>query len=450
MPQLNKIALLAAALLFFWGTISAQNLPTQVVAKLQSKLDSMRTAHDIQGVAASVFYPNQGFWQGATGFSAQTLPISIDMKFGIGSNSKLFTAVALLRLQELGQISLNDSLGKWLPPMPNIAPEITVRQLLHHTSGVFEITDVAGYPDSIMNDPNRVFQPEEVVGWVQSPLFAPGTDWSYCNTNYILAGLVFEKAAGQTIEKFLRDSILAPGGLHNTFFPIAETVPPTVARPFINNQPIGNIPRIALESAAWTAGAMYSTAEDMNLWYQKLIGGQIISQPSVTEMLDFSNSGNYGLGIQRVDIQGRTCYVHGGSIRGYRSFVLFDVATGAVIVVLCNELPAPVQLVAEALLLSVAEDFSNVSVGENLVASGLNIYPNPADEVVFFENIGKIQNLSDVRLLLLNSAGTIVRTENRNTLPFKFDRKELPPGVYFFKLEFVETGGVFYGQILLK
>jgi D-alanyl-D-alanine carboxypeptidase len=450
MPQFNKIALFTAALLFFFGEITAQNLPPQVVAKLQSKLDSMRSAHDIQGVAASVFYPNQGFWQGATGFSTPTLPISTDMKFGIASNSKLFTAVALLRLQELGQISLNDSLGKWLPPMPNIAPEITIRQLLHHTSGVFDITDVTGYPDSIMNNPNRVFQPEEVVGWVQSPLFAPGTGWSYCNTNYILAGLVLEQATGQTMEQFLRDSILSPAGLNNTFFPIAETVPPPVARPFINNQSIANIPRTSLESAAWTGGAMYSTAADMNLWYQKLLGGQIISPASLTEMLDFNNAGNYGLGIQKVSMQGRTCYVHGGSIRGYRSFALYDVATGAVIAVLCNELPAPPQLVAEALLLNITGAFSNVDAVEYSLAEGIKVYPNPAEEVVFFQNSGKGQAFSDARLILFDVTGNAVRTEYVNSQSFKLDRKELSAGVYFFKLESVETSDVFYGQILFK
>lgn len=424
----------ALMLVFAQGSgVFAQNFTPQIEAKLQWKLDSMKTTHDIQGISAAVFFPNQGFWNGTTGFSHAAVPISANMRFGIGSNTKLFTAVALLKLQESGLLSLDDSLGKWLPPMPNIAPEITLRQLLNHTSGVFDITEIEGYPDTILNDPNRLFQPEEVLTWVQAPLFAPGTGWEYSNTNYLLAGLVFEKAKNLPLEKFIRDSLLVPHGLNAIFFPPFEMVGGTVARPWQNNFAIFNQPRISLESAAWAAGAMYSTAEDLNYWYQYLLAGQIVLPASLDEMLTFVGSGNYGLGISGTVLGGRYCYLHGGSIRGYRSLALFDVASGAVVTVLCNELPAPAQLVAEALLLEIADEFPSVSVFEKMDENAVRVIPNPASGTISV-NFNDLITPEGFQVQIFDTKGNLVlQKENAGT---GLEIGGLTRGVYFLKIRF--------------
>jgi D-alanyl-D-alanine carboxypeptidase len=95
---------------------------------------------------------------------------------------------------------------------------------LNHTSGIFDFTTIIGYADSIMTNLNLEFTPSEVIGWVEPPLFPAGANSSYSNSNYVLAGMTVEIASGQTLEEFVRDSILTPNSLTNTFFPIAETV----------------------------------------------------------------------------------------------------------------------------------------------------------------------------------------------------------------------------------
>jgi D-alanyl-D-alanine carboxypeptidase len=87
-------------------------------SRLQTKLDSMKTAYNIKGISASVVYPGQGLWQGTNGFSFNNAPITSDMKFGIASNTKLFTAVTLLKLAENNIINIDDSLHEWLPTFP--------------------------------------------------------------------------------------------------------------------------------------------------------------------------------------------------------------------------------------------------------------------------------------------------------------------------------------------
>jgi D-alanyl-D-alanine carboxypeptidase len=432
-------ALIITLLIFLSVKNFAQSFSPQIVAKLQSKLDSMQAAQGIQGVAASVYLPNQGFWKGRSGLSQPGVPISPDMKFGIGSNSKLFASVALLKLQERGLLSLDDSVGSWLPPIPNVASEITIRQLLNHTSGVFDITEIEGYPDTVLADPNRVFQMDEVMQWVQTPLFPPGMDWSYSNTNYLLAGLIFEQASNVEIEKFIRESLLIPNGLDNTYFPIFDALPTDVARPYLNNLSIANIPRTSILSIAWTAGAMYSNAEDMNRWYQKLLGGEILSAASRSQLLAFTGTAEYGLGIQKVDLGGRTCYAHGGSIRGYRSFVLLDEATGAVIAVLCNEMPASAQLVAEALLLAIAEAFTGVSNVDPPDLSNVEIFPNPiwGGRFSWIINDPKMGDLLKVSIFDQNGQ-LLFQKENPGG---NLDVSDLAAGVYFLNIR-LEKGEI--------
>jgi CubicO group peptidase (beta-lactamase class C family) len=253
----------------------------------------------------------------------------------------------------------------------------------------------------------------------------------------LLAGLIFEKAADQAIEKFLRDSLLEVHGLNQTYFPIFESLPSDVARPWSNNQPIGNIPRTSLLSAAWTAGAMYSNAEDMNSWYRDLFDGKILLPTSMSEMLAFTGSARYGLGIQKVEIGGRTCYAHGGSIRGYRSFMLYDEATGAVISVLINENPASPNLVAEALLLTLTEAFSGVSVHDKMAGGGVDIYPNPTTGRIVLKPSGG--EGSDVFSLvrsvsIFDQQGRLVIQQDNPDLELEVGG--LARGVYWVKIQF--------------
>lgn len=101
-------------------------------------------------MAASVYYPGQGIWTGASGLSYSGHPITADMEFGLASNSKLFTSVMLLKLAEQQVLSLEDSLHEWLPNYNNINPNVTIRQLLNHRSGIDDMFYTQAHLDSIL------------------------------------------------------------------------------------------------------------------------------------------------------------------------------------------------------------------------------------------------------------------------------------------------------------
>ena len=346
----NKCGLIVA-LLSLIRIVNAQTLSPFLANELQYKIDSIRTADNLKGISASVIYPGMGSWKGATGISHPGTPMTSDMLFGIASNTKLFTGVLLLKLAEMNAIQLDDALHQYVPAFNNIDSNITIRQLLNHTSGLSDVTSVTGYSDSMLANPNRVYTATELLTWAGPPLFPAGTSWNYCNTNYLLAGMIAESATGQSYSQLLLDHILTPLQLDSTFLDVYETMLFPVAHPWqagVNNN---SIPRTSVNSAAWAAGAMYSTSWEMTQWYQALMNGQVLNSNSFSELTTFVGSGNYGMGISQATVNGRTVWTHGGTIwGGYNSSMMYDAATGIIICVLINQLPAQAYQVSIQLL----------------------------------------------------------------------------------------------------
>jgi len=391
--KISKIHLLHKVIIVVWtwmsiakpSSLTAQSFDLGLAAKLQSTIDSMRSAYNLKGISACVVYPPQGTWKGVTGISHSGVPITSDMEFGIASNTKLFTGVLLLKLAQNNLLQLDDSLHQYLPEMANISSDITIRQLLNHTSGVFDVSTIEGYSDSILSNPNRIFTPQELLTWAESPLFAPGTDWSYSNTNYLLAGLIAESVTGQSYGQLLRDSILNPLQLDSTFLDVYDSVLNVIAHPWQAGVDNSLVPRKALNSAAWAAGGMYSTAGEMAQWYRALMNGEVIEPESLNEMTTFVGSENYGIGISEAIVAGRNVWLHGGAIwGGYNSTMMYDPLSGAVIAVLINQLPAQAFVVAGQLLENLINHTSTGNYMKNKTGQ-LNIYPNPAADFVHIE-----------------------------------------------------------------
>lgn len=155
---------ISIAFLWWFGLAVAQPISPILATRLQHKIDSIRTANNLRGISASIIYPGTGTWKGVSGISHPGTTITPDMLFGIASNTKLFTGVLLLKLAENNIIQLNDSLHQYLPTYPYINPNITIRQLLNHTSGLDDVSRVAGYADSMLVNPNRIFTPTQLLG----------------------------------------------------------------------------------------------------------------------------------------------------------------------------------------------------------------------------------------------------------------------------------------------
>jgi CubicO group peptidase (beta-lactamase class C family) len=269
-------------------TAAAQSFNPQLAAMLQDTLNKyVSLITNVKGMSASVYLPGQGIWKGASGVSYMGQPITSDMEFGIASNTKLFVATAILKLAENNILSLDDSLYEWIPAYPNINPNITIRQLLNHSSGVSDPLFVSPHMDTIMDNPTRVFTPNEVLSWVSAPLFNPGTNWSYSNVNYILAGMVAESASGYHISELIRDSILTPLNLDSTFYDVKEPVAGTLAHRWYNGVDYNDTSRVGLNTAGGCAGALFSTSGEMVQWYHALMSGQVLDSGSFADLTNF-------------------------------------------------------------------------------------------------------------------------------------------------------------------
>ena len=436
---MKKICSILFTLLGLTFIAKAQSFDPVLAKELQNKIESIRTANNIKGISASVMYPGRGIWKGVTGISHTGFPITSDMAFGIGSNTKTFTGVLLLKLAENNIINLDDSLHKYLSNFRNVNPNITIRQLLNHTSGLADINDVVGYNDSIFTNPDRIFTPTEVMKWVGPPLFPAGTSWNYCNTNYLLAGMIAESATGQSYGKLLRDSILSPLQLDSTFLDVYDRVSFSVAHPWQGGVDKFSTPRKALNSVAWSAGAMYSTSGEMASWYHSLMNGQVLNQNSFNELTTFVGSGNYGIGLYNTNVLGRTVWQHGGTIwGGYNSSMVYDTATGIIICVLINQNPAQAFQVSIELLSTLINN--PVGITENTISEELiTVYPNPTNGLVHIE----IPNQTIQSIKLYDLQGQLIK----ETIQNQFNLSNYSNGTYFIKAQ-TKTG--FYNYKIIK
>lgn len=322
-------------------TSKAQTFNANLSAVLQFKLDSLvnEFSGNTKGVSIGVYCPGQGYWNGVSGISHPGVNITPDMKYGIASNTKLFIAVTMLRLDEDQIIDIDNPISTWLPAIPNVNPAITVRQLLNHTSGVSDPFFTTALLDTINAHPLHIFTNPEVLAWLGAPSFPVGTSYAYSNYNYILAGMIAEMASGVTMAQLVRNYILTPLSLNNTFYDFTEAEIAPLAHRWKNGVDYFNISRISLNSSSGPAGALFSNGSDMAHWYHSLMDGQILTQASfdeLTSFISFGALGNYGLGLQKSMFFGRETWGHGGSTIGYKSRSVYDPCNKYVVCGLAN------------------------------------------------------------------------------------------------------------------
>jgi D-alanyl-D-alanine carboxypeptidase len=320
--------------------------------RFQSSLDDGLRGHPGIGVSAAVIVPGEPIWLGTSGVSHDTTQVSPDMLFAIGSITKNMVASLTLQLADEGVLSLEDSLGKWLPAHPNIDDRVTIRQLLNHTSGIYQYFSNQAIWDEIEHDRTRVWTHEEVLTHVLEPYFPPGGGFRYSNTNYTLLGMIIETATATGVAAELRGRFWEPLGLSNTYLAIEEEIPDNVAHVWGSLQPgdetedLTFVPRTAHDSIIHPSGGVFATAEDLARWSDALFRGKVISESQLDQMLEFVaiskrdgiQSQGYGLGIQHFLpgwIRGVDVYGHAGGSIGTVAYMLHlpehDVSIAAMI-----------------------------------------------------------------------------------------------------------------------
>ncbi len=329
-------------------------LPDTYAQRLNVVFDSMCKVMNLKGASAALIIPNKGTWNQAFGESHSGVPIKTDMTFTIGSNTKTYISTLMLKLQEQGKLSMNDTIGKWIKDKPFTNGQVTIRQLLNQTSGFGDFTYNPAYIEAIKSDFNRVWYPEEMFQFFQEPYFTlPGSAYAYSDQNLLLAGLIIEAVTGKRVEKSMREYILEPAKLPYTVYYPFETSPLTFPHSWsADYSPDGTLidldasfgyNRIAFCSADNAAGGMASTAVENAQFWDKLMTGKIINQNSLSQMKTFVETGlpnfRYGLCLQESKnrFNGRTIYSHNGYVPGSINDNAYDPISGVCITILTNQ-----------------------------------------------------------------------------------------------------------------
>ncbi|MGG0649800.1 serine hydrolase domain-containing protein [Bacillus mycoides] len=258
-----------------------------------------------------------------------------DYRFRIGSVTKTFTATTVLQLVGENRVQLDDPIEKWLPGLIQgngyDGNQITIRQLLNHTSGIAEY--LKSKDADIMNS-RKTYTAEEIVkiGLSLPPDFSPGKGWAYSNTGYVILGMLIEKISGNSYAEEIEKRIIEPLDLSNTFLPGNSPVIPGKdhARGYMKIDETSELKDMTYynPSLANAAGDMISNADDLNTFFASLLGGKLLKERELKEMLTtvpIEGKGlgdGYGLGIYETKLSnGVSIWGHGGSIPGFTTFV---------------------------------------------------------------------------------------------------------------------------------
>ncbi|NEB80901.1 beta-lactamase family protein [Streptomyces sp. SID14478] len=341
------IASIAAMAMAVSPAVSATARTTTGDAAVQRVLDAAVSEGGAPGIQAEVL-KGSARWFGTAGVADTTTRRTLRPgdRFRIGSTTKTFTATVLLQLVGEGRLALGDSVEKWLPGVVrgngHDGNRITVRQLLNHTSGIFNYTNDPQFAANLVGPGFLEHRfdsvtPGQLVKTAMShaPDFAPGTSWAYSNTNFILAGMIAEKVTGHPLATEVTRRIIVPLGLTHTYLPGRNTgilgphgkayskllVPDPAA-------PVYDVTELN-PSWAGSAGDMISTTGDINRFYSALLSGRLLRPAEQKAMfttvptVNWIPNTEYGLGMIAQTLScGTTVWGHGGTIHGSLSWAM--------------------------------------------------------------------------------------------------------------------------------
>lgn len=279
--------------------------------------------------------------------------VSRDTMFELASVSKIFTAAAIMRLAEEGQLSIDAAVSDYLPRcvQQRGVRAISIRDLLAHTS------DLKDYLADGMHTPPRQMTPRSVMGRLRawSDQAHPGLAHVYSNTNYVLLAAIIEKASGRSYTQFLSDELFRPLGMKSTLVTVdATSNSQSAAQGYLN---VGaGLPSLqpteALPISTLGDGGVVSSVDDLLRWQAAFWGGRVVSMETLAQMrspgrLDSGQTFEYGLGLQIQSVNDATWCGHGGSWINATALVGRYVEAQTTVIVLSNEFLAPVERIAQ-------------------------------------------------------------------------------------------------------
>jgi len=309
--------------------------------RIQTRFLELRKEAEFPGANIGIVWGNDKAMSVSVGFSdveAQKALKPQDRMLA-GSIGKTYVSAITLQLVEEGKLELDDKIEKWLGKetwferLPN-AKDITLRMLMNHSSGIPEHVLHRDFLKALRDQPDKVWKPEELVAYIldRKPLFEAGKGWSYADTNYILVGMIFERASGQTVYAEAQRRLLGKLKLKETSPSDSRQLHGLVTGYVAENSPFGFSGRTLLDDGRfivnpqmeWCGGGFVSTAQDLARWAKFLYEGKVLDRQSLKDLLDAvpaktGRGDKYGLGAQVRQTDWGISYGHGGWFPGYLS-----------------------------------------------------------------------------------------------------------------------------------
>ncbi|MGD2183632.1 serine hydrolase domain-containing protein [Lusitaniella coriacea] len=318
-------------------------------SQLQDVLDMGVEEGEMPGATMAISTP-QGNWIGASGLSnrEKKTPMQPNDRFAIASISKTFVAVVVLQLVEEGELDLEESIDTYLPEEVSeeipYSDRVTVRQLLNHTSGVAEYSEMFDEDIQEGNLPES-WTAKDAIAYIydEEPERKPGKKHSYCNSNYILLQLIVEEITERTLAAEIRDRILEPAGLKNTFMAVQEPIPGGFVTGYADFDGDGewDSNSVPVGGGGLGDGGLISTVADLIQFARSLLIEKTLLSPEMMEemltFIDDREGGEYGLGVQRYETDFGEELGHTGGDFGFQSQLFYLPAEEIIIAVLVND-----------------------------------------------------------------------------------------------------------------
>ncbi len=382
----RSLAMIAATVstgLFFAtgiATVQAEPITAQDFQEVvDSYLAERKDAEMITGVAAYISLGDPG--PAMEVFAGETSkedgkPITGDTLFQIGSNTKGFTGALILALEAEGKVNINDTVGDWLPQYP-AWKDVTIKRLLNMTSGLPTYTESIPFSQLWVTQPNRHYMPNDLIDFAYPSAtvnLPPNEGYFYSNTNYILAGMIAEKAGGKTYKELLEEKLFKPAKLRDTYYEPIAYPPEVLARTasgYFNNpdcgiyEPdckeavlapmIGRDMRTADLSWGGAAGGIISTPRELARWIRAVFSGEILPPEQLKELLTFISTKTgkpidkvtkddprgFGLGLVRLTKEPvGAAWFYEGETLGYRTAFLFSPEDDVLVAASTNSQPS--------------------------------------------------------------------------------------------------------------
>ncbi|MGC4044945.1 MAG: serine hydrolase domain-containing protein [Armatimonas sp.] len=330
---MNRIFLAIGALLLLSSLAQADSVDSYI---------RMRQERDhVPGIAVAIVKDGKVVRKKGYGYAdlEHKARVTTDTPYQLASVTKQFTATAIMMLVEEGKLKLEDRVSQHLTDLPAAWSEVTIRQLLNHTSGIKSYTSVPDFGKMMRTD----FSHQEILGLVaKEPLeFASGSAWNYNNTGYFLLGMLLEKVSGKLYGDFLTERIFKPLGMSRTRVNNLQIVIPGRARGYTWDGSTVRNGEYVSPTQPYAAGALISTIDDMIKWADALESRRLLTQASWDQIwtatrLTTGKTENYGFGWSVNELNGHRMVEHSGGIPGFATDIVRFPEDRVTVIVLCN------------------------------------------------------------------------------------------------------------------